>query len=771
MVASMSPAASRPTRIGSYDIVAVIGRGGMGTVFKGIDPRIGRAVAIKVLTAAPDDPDLLARFYREAKYTGNLQHQNIVTVYELGHQDGVPYLVMEYLEGVSLDVLIASGPPMHIAEKLRIILQVCNGLSYAHKRDLVHRDIKPANIVILENGTAKLVDFGIARLGGNRLTRTGQIVGSLNYMSPEQLDANVEVDSRTDVYSTGVVLYQLLTGVLPFEGGSTGATLMKIVHEPAAPIGKYWKECPAELETIIQRALAKNRQDRYTAVDDFALDVGRVQQQFEKKLLAEYLQQAADLLRRKDFAGARQHASRALRAAPQNTDAGDLLRLIKKGEEQQQRELQAQQFHMDAQAAFDRNDLSGAEQLVEKGLRLNSTYPALLNLKEAIKEARAKAARCQAALRRAEIALKSDNLQAASQSIDEAMAILPGDPACEALATQIAARIEQRLREQEAARQQKLREEEAERQRKLREEEAARRQKQLEEEAGRRQREFLLAVNAVEKVMADARMLLFLDRPEEGLEVLGKIEKEVSQLPPRWKDQFEVLRKEAQAKLEQNDRAVPSEFGQAGKNQTAELTGSFSATALTQPGAVPVEDRSKNVVHESHWNRPYPYPSSVPYTVGPPLTDRDEAEIAPELLEFLQPVRTGWPRPIIWLAIAVAILAVIVSSVILWPRPKPVSGKKPLVGATNPANYTYAEVNAEPWGTIKEIVPANGEAQSAIGSATPLRVTLPPGEYTLTLEGPNHETKQVSITVPTQGGVSSLVLFRKPNIKELLGEQ
>jgi serine/threonine protein kinase len=246
MVASMSSAASRPTRIGSYDIVAVIGRGGMGTVFKGIDPRIGRAVAIKVLTAAPDDPDLLARFYREAKYTGNLQHQNIVTVYELGHQDGVPYLVMEYLEGVSLDVLIASGPPMHIAEKLRIILQVCNGLSYAHKRDLVHRDIKPANIVILENGTAKLVDFGIARLGGNRLTRTGQIVGSLNYMSPEQLDANMEVDLRTDVYSTGVVLYQLLTGVLPFEGGSTGATLMKIVHEPPSPIGKYWKECPAE---------------------------------------------------------------------------------------------------------------------------------------------------------------------------------------------------------------------------------------------------------------------------------------------------------------------------------------------------------------------------------------------------------------------------------------------------------------------------------------------------------------------------------------------
>src|ERR1700727_1462246 len=183
----MDSSPSKPSRIGAYDIIDVIGRGGMGTVFRGNDPRIGRQVAIKMLTAAADDPDLLIRFYREAKYTGSLQHQNIVTVYELGHQDGIPYLVMEYLEGVSLDAVISTGRPMPMAQKLGIILQVCSGLTYAHNRDLVHRDIKPANIVILESGTAKIVDFGIARLGGNKLTRTGHIVGSLNYMSPEQL--------------------------------------------------------------------------------------------------------------------------------------------------------------------------------------------------------------------------------------------------------------------------------------------------------------------------------------------------------------------------------------------------------------------------------------------------------------------------------------------------------------------------------------------------------------------------------------------------------
>ena len=239
----MDPSLAKPSRIGAYDIVDLIGRGGMGTVFRGMDPRIGRQVAIKMLTVAEQDPDILARFYREAKYTGSLQHQNIVTVYELGHQDGIPYLVMEYLEGMSLEAMIGSGRPIPVAEKLGIILQVCSGLTYAHKHNLVHRDIKPANIMILGDGTVKIVDFGIALLGHSQLTRTGHVVGSLNYMSPEQLNGNVEVDARTDVYSTGVVLFQLLTGVLPFEGGSTAATLRKIVQDPPPSLGRYLQDC------------------------------------------------------------------------------------------------------------------------------------------------------------------------------------------------------------------------------------------------------------------------------------------------------------------------------------------------------------------------------------------------------------------------------------------------------------------------------------------------------------------------------------------------
>jgi serine/threonine protein kinase len=753
---------AKPSRIGAYDIVEVIGRGGMGTVYKGTDPRIGRSVAVKVLTAAADDPDLLLRFYREAKYTGSLQHQNIVTVYELGHQDGIPYLVMEYLEGVSLDAIIASGRPMPIAEKLRIILQVCSGLSYAHKRDLVHRDIKPANIVILENGTAKIVDFGIARLGGNKLTRTGHVVGSLNYMSPEQLNGNVEVDFRTDVYSTGVVLYQLLTGALPFEGGSTAATLMKIVQEPPPALGKYLKDCPPELEAITQKALAKNREERYSSADDFALDVGRLQQQYERQLLADYLQQAADSLQRQDFTAARQQVLQVLRAAPQNTEGGDLLRLIKKGQEQQQRSQQAQQFQLNAEAAFRKNDLAAAQQFVEEGLRFDPGSAELLSLREAIGEAKAKAARCQEALRHAEAALRSENLEAAKQFIDEAIGILPDDPACKALASQIAGRIEQRLREQEAAQK-----------RKLLDQEAAQKQKLREQEASQKQAQFALAVNAVEKVMADARMLLFLGQAEEALQVLAKVESEVSQLPPRWSEQFDALTKEAQAKLDDAHRAATGDWAPGG--ETGEMPASFNATVLMQPGLGPSEDAARFDVPspESDFSEPGRFAPDAPSFDQRPFTQEENPAIAPELMEFLEPVRPGWSRPVVWIGIAAIILVIVLASVIFRPRPERVSAPKPasVGGNVSSANYTYAEINAEPWGTIKEITPANGEAQSAIGSATPLRVKLPAGRYSLTLEGPNHEQKRVDITVPQQGGAACMVLFRKPDLNRLLGEK
>ena len=775
----MGSSSSKPARIGAYDIVDVIGRGGMGTVYKGMDPRIGRPVAIKVLTAAADDPDLLIRFYREAKYTGSLQHQDIVTVYELGHQDGIPYLVMEYLEGVSLDVMIGSGRPITMAQKLGIILQVCSGLTYAHNRDLVHRDIKPANIVILENGTAKIVDFGIARLGGNKLTRTGHVVGSLNYMSPEQLSGNVEVDLRTDVYSTGVVLYQLLTGVLPFEGDTTAGTLRRIVQDPPPPLAAYLKDYPSDLEATIQKALAKKREDRYSSAEDFAVDVARLQQQYERQILAEHLEQAAFSLKRRDFASARHHVIQVLRIAPQNTEGTDLLRLIKQGQEQQQREQQEQQreqqilqLQMKAEESFRKNEFRNALQFVEQGLLIDSNRTVFLGLRDAIFDAQTKTIRYSESLQRAEAALRSGDLESAKQSIDDAIEIMPDDPESKGLAAQISERIEQHLQEQRATQAQK---------------------------------QLAMSMNSVEKAMADARMHIFLGRAPEAMKALDAVEDALLLLPPRWREQVNALRQEARGKRPEAPRPAQQtgqKWEDAPYSPTAELP-AFNATAMMQPGRAPSdvtapfevpitreetrrEGIEREVVKEERVEeREAVSPPHAESQFGNRATDQglrtaetysayDEPQpvVAPELLEFLEPERPFWSRPMLWLGIAVVLLFAVFIWLIVRPKPEILTRTKPAPVEVQPA-YTFAEVNAEPWGTIKAVVLSNGsaasgDAASSVGLQTPLRLKLPPGDYNITLEGPHHERKQAQITVPQQGGTSCFVVFRKPDLNRIL---
>src|SRR5664280_3022994 len=164
-------APSKTVKIGKYDVIDTIGRGGMGVVYQAKDPFLDRLVAIKMMNVdAHESGDFLERFYREAKSTASLQHPNIVTVYELGEHQGRPFLVMQYLEGHSLEALLRSHRPMTLLEKISIIVEVCQGLGYAHQRGIVHRDIKPANIMVLNDGGVKIVDFGIARLGDNTLT-------------------------------------------------------------------------------------------------------------------------------------------------------------------------------------------------------------------------------------------------------------------------------------------------------------------------------------------------------------------------------------------------------------------------------------------------------------------------------------------------------------------------------------------------------------------------------------------------------------------------
>ena len=212
---------STPEKIDKYVVLGELGRGAMGTVYKARDPVLGRLVAIKMMSQdLVIEEEMRSRFNREAKSVAKLQHPNIVTVFDFGELEnvGVPYIVMELLDGVSLAQMMEEGRPERLEDKVEIVTQMCRGLDYAHKRGVIHRDIKPGNIQVLPAGLAKVLDFGIAWSEGSTIkTKTGLVMGTPNYMAPEQI-SDQNVDHRADMWAVGVILYELLTGERPFCG-------------------------------------------------------------------------------------------------------------------------------------------------------------------------------------------------------------------------------------------------------------------------------------------------------------------------------------------------------------------------------------------------------------------------------------------------------------------------------------------------------------------------------------------------------------------------
>src|SRR6266436_7525600 len=230
------PAAKSQIRIGRYRVIGRIGRGGMGMVYRGLDETLEREVALKTLTTEGTlDEESRRRFQIEAKAAAKLQHPNIITVFELGEDRGVPFIAMEMLPGVDLEALVRSGEEMLLAEKLEIVIQVCRGLAFAHEHGIVHRDVKPSNIRLLDDGAVKIMDFGIAKLGETQLTKAGMMVGTVHYMSPEQVRGK-PLDGRSDVFSLGVILYELLAGRRPFKGEGATDVLFKIVNDEPVPL-------------------------------------------------------------------------------------------------------------------------------------------------------------------------------------------------------------------------------------------------------------------------------------------------------------------------------------------------------------------------------------------------------------------------------------------------------------------------------------------------------------------------------------------------------
>jgi uncharacterized protein (DUF342 family) len=270
------------TLFGKYELEEEIGRGGMGVVYRARDLALGRPVAVKELLLQPlgsvaEQGDMVARFRREAQTAGRLQHPNITALYDFGEDEQQHYMVMELLEGFTLKYWIDQRKTLSLNDGIGLLLQLCAGLEYAHRQRIIHRDIKPENILITHEQHLKIMDFGIARLNDPdslvKMTQEGSMLGTLAYMSPEQLQDASSVDHRADIFSVGVLMYELFTSQLPFEGASMGMTIMKIISEEPVPPANLNRQITPRLEQIILKALAKRRPQRYQTMLELGEDL------------------------------------------------------------------------------------------------------------------------------------------------------------------------------------------------------------------------------------------------------------------------------------------------------------------------------------------------------------------------------------------------------------------------------------------------------------------------------------------------------------------
>ncbi len=276
---------TEPWLLGRYEIVAELGKGAMGVVYRANDPMLNRMVAIKTINMEEAGQEGMAeyeaRFYTEAKAAGGLNHPSIVIVYDIGRSGHLVYMAMEYVEGRELREMLTEGQSLPVVQAVDIAAQVGEGLAYAHQHHVVHRDIKPANILVTAEGRAKIADFGIARMRFSETrTQTGIILGSPKYISPEQV-VGKRADHRSDIFSLGVILYQCLTGSTPFNGEGLSALMYQITNHDPAPPSAVNPQVPVMLDYIVAKVLAKAPETRYQSAADFANDLRECRLQME----------------------------------------------------------------------------------------------------------------------------------------------------------------------------------------------------------------------------------------------------------------------------------------------------------------------------------------------------------------------------------------------------------------------------------------------------------------------------------------------------------
>lgn len=363
-------------RIGKYEIVSELGRGGMGVVYRARDPFINRFVAIKTISQdLARSPELLQRFYQEARAAGALTHPNIVTIYDVGETDGLAYIVMEFLEGYTLERIISRAMPVRLVHRLRYIVEVCRGLQFAHRHGVIHRDIKPSNVFVTTTGAVKILDFGIARLNdaASSKTATGVMVGTLGYLSPEQLRGEPP-SPATDIWAVGVTSYELFSGQQPFRADSFASLLQRILSEEPVPLKDLVPNCPADLDKAVTRMLRKNTAERFQTMDELLPDLERILKSLSQLSVRELLTQSEEWLANEEPAKAADALREVTQIDAANPEASALLEKAQAALREQSATVRIQGILEKAGTLAQQGNLPEARKEAEKAIQIDPGY-------------------------------------------------------------------------------------------------------------------------------------------------------------------------------------------------------------------------------------------------------------------------------------------------------------------------------------------------------------------------------------------------------------
>jgi serine/threonine protein kinase len=420
--------------LGKFEIIEKVGQGAMGVVYRARDPLINRIVALKTLTTGlAEDPNLLKRFYSEARSAGGLQHPNIVTIYELGHEGSTPFIAMQFLNGESLDKVVARRSNTLLSQTVGFIVYVCRGLDYAHKQKppVIHRDIKPANVMVTTEGTVLVVDFGIARLGeAARSQSAGLLIGTLGYMSP-QMFRNLPADARSDIWATGVMFYELLSHRRPFDGENAAALMTNIVLEKPRPLAEVAPGTPLEVQAVIERMLEKEVEARYQTMEEVLMDLEPIWRKLQQEDVSQLLANGQQIFEAGDLENAKAKLSQLMQIDTSNTQAKSLLGRINAELRRKQIIPQIKSRVEKAERLLASGQAEDAKAEIEAALQLDSTFEPAREILGQANAAIERARNIAQALRSSKQRMAEGALTEAALELDKILELDPGNAAAQ----------------------------------------------------------------------------------------------------------------------------------------------------------------------------------------------------------------------------------------------------------------------------------------------------------------------------------------------------